>query len=145
MSVISPSGDTTMMTVNDIAQRADVAPDTVRYYTRVGLLKPERNPENGYKLFGKNDVYRLKFIRQAQALGFTLKEIGEILGDADAGESPCPKVRDIIVRHINENRRKIEELQNLQARMEAALEKWKDMPDGVPSGLHVCHLIETSE
>jgi len=134
-----------MMTVNDIAQRADVAPDTVRYYTRVGLLKPERNPENGYKLFGRNDVFRLKFIRQAQTLGFTLKEIGEILGDAEAGSSPCPKVRDIIVRHINENRRKIEELKNLQARMEAALEKWKDMPDGAPSGLHVCHLIESSE
>ena len=134
-----------MMTVNDIAQRADVAPDTVRYYTRVGLLKPKRHPENGYKLFGKNDVFRLRFIRQAQALGFTLKEIGEILGDADAGSSPCPKVRDIIVRHINENRRKIEELQNLQARMEAALDKWKDMPDGIPNGLHVCHLIESSE
>ena len=133
------------MTVNDIAQRADVAPDTVRYYTRVGLLKPKRHPENGYKLFGKNDVFRLRFIRQAQALGFTLKEIGEILGDADAGSSPCPKVRDIIVRHINENRRKIEELQNLQARMEAALDKWKDMPDGIPNGLHVCHLIESSE
>jgi len=145
MSASGSSGGTTMMTVNDIAQRADVAPDTVRYYTRVGLLKPERNPENGYKLFDRNDVFRLRFIRQAQTLGFTLKEIGEILGDAEAGSSPCPKVRDIIVRHINENRRKIEELQNLQARMEAALEKWKDMPDGVPNGLHVCHLIESSE
>jgi len=134
-----------MMTVNDIARRAHVAPDTVRYYTRVGLLKPNRNPENGYKLFEKNDVFRLRFIRQAQTLGFTLKEIGEILGDADTGSSPCPKVRDIIVRHIEENRIKIEELQSLQQRMEAALEKWKDMPDGVPDGLHVCHLIESSE
>ena len=134
-----------MMTVNDIATRAEVAPDTVRYYTRVGLLKPHKNPENGYKIFKKNDVMRLRFIRQAQTLGFTLKEIGEILGDADAGSSPCPKVRDIIARHIAENRKKIEELQRLQERMEAALEKWSDMPDGVPDGLHVCHLIESGE
>jgi len=134
-----------MMTVNDVARRAEVAPDTVRYYTRVGLLKPNRNPENGYKIFVKSDVTRLRFIRQAQTLGFTLKEIGEILGDAEAGSSPCPKVRDIIVHHIEENRRKIEELQKLQKRMEDALDKWKEMPDGVPDGLHVCHLIESAE
>jgi len=54
-------------------------------------------------------------------------------------------VRDIIVRHIEENRKKIEELQALQQRMEAALEKWKEMPDGAPDGTHVCHLIESSE
>jgi len=134
-----------MMTVNEIAQKAGVAPDTVRYYSRLGLLKPNRNPDNGYKLFRKNDVSRLRFIRQAQTLGFTLKEITEILGDAEDGSSPCPKVRDIIVRHIEENRRKIEELQALQQRMEAALEKWKEMPDGAPDGTHVCHLIESTE
>jgi len=134
-----------MMTVNQIAKKADVAPDTVRYYSRLGLLKPERNPENGYKLFRVKDVSRLRFIRQAQALGFTLKEITEILGDAEEGSSPCPKVRDIIARHIEENRRKIEELQALQNRMEAALVKWEGMPDGAPDGQHVCHLIESGD
>lgn len=134
-----------MMTVNQIAKKAEVAPDTVRYYSRLGLLKPQRNPENGYKLFKTNDVSRLRFIRQAQALGFTLKEITEILGDAEEGSSPCPKVRDIIARHIEDNRRKIVELQALQNRMEAALDKWKSMPDGAPDGKHVCHLIESDD
>ncbi len=134
-----------MMTVNEVAKKADVAPDTVRYYSRMGLLKPERNPDNGYKLFRQNDIARLRFIRQAQTLGFTLKEITEILSDAEVGSSPCPKVRDIIVRHIEENRRKIQELQALQHRMEQALEKWKSMPDGAPDGKHVCHLIESSD
>lgn len=133
------------MTVIDIAREAGVAPDTVRYYARLGILKPERNPDNGYKLFRKNDVARLRFIRQAQTLGFTLKEITEILADAEDGSSPCPKVRDIIVQHIEENRRKIRELQALQTRMEAALEKWKSMPDGAPDGKHVCHLIESGD
>lgn len=132
-----------MMTVNEVAKKAEVAPDTVRYYSRLGLLKPDRNPDNGYKLFHQSDISRLRFIRQAQTLGFTLKEITEILGDAEAGSSPCPKVRDIIVRHIEENRRKIQELQALQERMEKALEKWKSMPDGAPDGKHVCHLIES--
>ena len=133
------------MTVNEVAKKAEVAPDTVRYYARLGLLKPERNPDNGYKLFNKNDISRLRFIRQAQTLGFTLKEITEILSDAEVGSSPCPKVRDIIVRHIEENRRKIQELQALQERMEKALEKWKSMPDGAPDGKHVCHLIESPD
>ena len=133
------------MTVNEVAKRSEVGPDTVRYYTRLGLLQPNRNPENGYKQYSQRDVSRLRFIRQAQGLGFTLKEITEILSDAEVGSSPCPKVRDIISRHIEENRKKIAELLALQQRMEHALEKWKEMPDGAPDGKHVCHLIESTD
>ena len=131
-----------MFTVSELATRAGVTPDTVRHYVQIGLLLPQRNPDNGYKLFETADVHRLRFVRQAKSLGFTLNEIREILDHAHQGESPCPRVREIINRRISENRRHLDDLLALQARMEAAVRSWDVMPDGVPSGDSVCHLIE---
>lgn len=132
-----------MLTVNELATRASTPAHVVRYYTRIGLMKPSGQQENGYRLFKPRDANRLHFIRMAKQLGFTLSEIGEITKHADKGESPCGDVRKIIQRHIRENRAKIEEMLKLQNRMEQALKKWEDRPDGVPDGHSVCHLIES--
>ena len=134
-----------MFTVNELATRADAPAQVVRYYARIGLLKPKRQQENGYRLFGKQDAQRLRFIRMAKQLGFTLGEIRQITEHADHGESPCCEVRKIVQQRIRENRTKIDALMNLQNRMERALEFWESMPDGIPDGHHVCHLIETFE
>lgn len=131
-----------MFTVSELATRASVTPDTVRHYVQIGLLQPRRNPDNGYKLFEPADVHRLRFVRQAKSLGFTLSEIREILCHAQQGESPCPRVREIIQHRITENRQHLEDLMALQQRMEVAVASWESMPDGVPSGDSVCHLIE---
>jgi len=134
-----------MLTVTELANRSGTTPHAVRYYTRLGLLKPERNPDNGYRLYRHNEVRWLTFIRQAKQLGYTLNEIGEIMHDSDKGQSPCPRVREILQRRIVENRHQLETLLKLQTRMEKALIQWKDMPDGIPDGDSVCHLIELSE
>ena len=133
-----------MMTVNQLSKRGSVAPHVIRYYSRIGLLNPARHPENGYKLFNRSDITRLRFIRQAQSLGFTLEEIAKIFEDSTHGTSPCERVRDILVHRIDENRRKLQELMQLQERMEHALEQWRTMPDGLPDGHSVCHLIESA-
>lgn len=61
------------------------------------------------------------------------------------GESPCDDVRKIIQHRIRKDRVKIEEMMKLQARMEQALEQWKLMPNGMPDGNSICHLIESIE
>ena len=132
-----------MLTVNELAIRAGAPAHVVRYYTRIGLLRPAAQRDNGYRLYDSRDASRLRFIRLAKHLGFTLKEIDAIILHADVGESPCADVRRIIQRHIAENRAKIDEMQRLQNRMEKALEQWNSMPDGVPDGHSVCHLIES--
>lgn len=132
-----------MFTVSELAGRAEVTPDTVRHYVHIGMLRPERNPHNGYKLFSDVDVTRLRFIRQAQGLGFTLAEIAEILGHSTNGNSPCPQVREVMQRRIVENKAKLKELNTLQKRMEDALKRWETMPNGQPDGDSVCHLIES--
>lgn len=133
------------MKVHELARKTGETPHVVRYYARIGLLRPARDPDNGYRRFDNEDLLRLRFIRQARSLGFTLAEIGGILAEADHGTSPCPRVREIIERRIDENRRHIDELLRLQQRMEAALAHWDAMPDGLPDGHSVCHLIESAE
>ncbi len=131
-----------MLTVTELANKSGTTPHAVRYYTRKGLLRPERNPENGYRLYQYSEVQWLRFVRQAKQLGYTLNEIREIMHDSDQGKSPCPRVREILKRRIDENRAELNSLIALQERMEQALIKWDTMPDGIPDGNSVCHLIE---
>jgi MerR family copper efflux transcriptional regulator len=62
-----------------LARQAGVRIDTVRYYERSGLLAPRSRLASGYRRYGSEELSRLRFIRRAQALGFTLKEVRELL------------------------------------------------------------------
>lgn len=132
-----------MFTAGVLAKKTNLPIYTVRHYTRIGLLHPTRNRENNYKLYQPSDATRLKFIVAAKDLGFTLAEINQILNDAELGKSPCPSVRQIIVHRIEKNKCKIKELQQLQKKMENAVEDWKSLQDSLPDGDSVCHLIES--
>ncbi|KXK00033.1 MAG: putative transcriptional regulator [Acidobacteria bacterium OLB17] len=132
-----------MFTASNLAKAAKVPLFTVRYYTRIGLLKPAKNSMNGYKIYSDADRDRLRFIASAKELGFTLAEIEEILGHSTSGDSPCPMVRTIVERRIEENRQKIAELCRLQKRLETAAEMWKGLQNAAPDGHTVCRLIET--
>jgi DNA-binding transcriptional MerR regulator len=132
-----------MMTVSKIAKRAGMEPEVVRFYTRIGLLQPVRDAHNRYKRYAEADTVRLRFIHKAQNLGYTLKEIGQILEERSRKQSPCSTVRRIIASRIRENREKLDQLERLQRRMEQAVEQWAKLPDGVPAGDTICHLIES--
>lgn len=134
-----------MLTVSELAKQSGSSAHVVRYYLRIGLIQPAGQQDNGYRLFTSMDVTRLRFVRLAKHLGFTLNEIKQILRHADERESPCEDVREIIRHRIQEHRDKIEEMMTLQVRMEDALEQWKLMPNGVPDGNSICHLIESIE
>lgn len=132
-----------MMTATILAKQSDVSLYTVRHYTRIGLLRPARNTQNNYKVYQPSDAVRVRFIKAAGSLGFSLSEISDILGEAKHGISPCPMVREIIVRRIDENRQKIREMQKLQRKMEKALTDWSKMENSMPNGDSVCLLIES--
>lgn len=132
-----------MFTANELAKKTDVPIFTIRHYTKIGLLKPLKNQQNGYKMYQVSDSTRLKFIIAAKNLGFTLHEISEILDKANHGDSPCPMVREIVQIRLEENKRKIRELQNLQKKMQSALDDWSKMKDSTPNGESVCGLIES--
>ena len=131
-----------MKTVSQLAKTAQVSAETVRYYSRLGLLEAQRDPHNGYQLFDQDALQRLAFISQSRSLGFSLKDIQSILQHTTKGDSPCPMVRDMLRQRVPLVAEKIRFLEKQMARMQVALEQWQTMPDGVPDGHRICHLIE---
>jgi len=130
------------MQVHELATRAAVAPHVVRYYARLGLLRPARDPRNKYQHFSQADLQRLAFILKAKRLGFTLGEVRLVLEMSRKGKTPCPLVREVVRRRVAANTQDLAELIALQERMQSALRKWQRMPDGVPDGHSICRLIE---
>lgn len=132
-----------MKTITAVARGFGVSPDAVRHYIKLGLLTPLRSELNGYRYFDVAQENKLGFILSAKKLGFSLKEIGQILHTAEDGDTPCPLVRELIQRRLGEIREEIAESQRLVSRLEVAFERWRDLPDRMPSGDSICHLIET--
>ena len=132
------------MKVQELARSEQVSADTIRHYVRIGLLQPPKGI-NGYHQFGDAEQKRLRFIRQARDLGFTLEDIERILHEAGRGSSPCPTVRQLIEPRLLEARARLQAMQALVERMETAVASWQAMPDCHPCGDHICHLIEGCE
>ena len=130
------------MTVSELARRVGVTPDSVRYYSSLDLLSATRNSVNRYRQFLPSDIKRLRFIKHAQSLGFSLSEIATIIQQASRKKSPCPMVREIIQRRIADAGEEVEKLILLRDRMKKALAKWRRMPDSTPDGDEICRLIE---
>ena len=130
------------MRVNELAEQLNITADTVRYYTRIDLLKPVKNQENGYKDYTLTEKKRLIFILKAKNLGFTISEILQIIDMSTHGKSPCCEVRKLVNHHIIETQQKINELQKQQKYMQQATLAWESMPDSMPDGDSVCELIE---
>lgn len=113
------------MLVNELAKAVGVEAHVVRYYARIGLLRPSRNPENNYQLFSHADLERLDRIQIFQDLGFSLSEIRGLL-DQDMARSEHRRAQLIagLRRNVARNRRQMAELSARQQRMEAALAEW---------------------
>lgn len=120
------------MRVKDLADALSVSAETVRFYTRNGLLSPSKNPQNGYKEYSQNDLTRMNFILSARTLGFTVKDITEILAVADSKDSPCPLVRELIEKRLSETEKQYRETCNLRARMHAGVKRWTACPMPIP-------------
>lgn len=130
------------MYVKQLATLMGVTPDTVRHYTRIGLLTPIRSQSNGYQQYTKADRQRLQFIISARKLGFSLKDIQHIIGESEQGHCPCPLTRQIIAKRLEETEALFQETLKLRVRMQAALKQWETSVDGAVAS-DVCSLIET--
>ncbi|MDD3765355.1 MAG: MerR family DNA-binding protein [Nevskiales bacterium] len=101
------------LSVSQLASQAGVGIDTVRYYERAGLLpKPPRRP-SGYRAYPQQSVERLRFIRRAKALGFSLEEIAELLALSDRS-GDAEQIRRLAATRLAEVERRIAELQRVR-------------------------------
>lgn len=133
-----------LLTLSQLAAAADETVHAVRYYLREGLLAPSQVAVNGYRLFDQRAQSRLRFVRRAQRLGFSLSEIRSFIHDADRGEAPCPRVRQILDARLPLTiGQQLTEMMQMFERMRRATRRWRRHPDHVPIGHEVCRLIET--
>jgi MerR family copper efflux transcriptional regulator len=102
------------MTIGRLAERAGVNIDTIRYYERNGLLPAPTRRASGYREYAAGDVERLRFIRRAKELGFTLSEIGELLSLTADRKNDMRGVRRKAEDRLEQVELKIEELQRVR-------------------------------
>lgn len=99
----------------EVAKAAGVNVETLRYYERRGLLAEPARRESGYREYPPEAVHVVRFIKRAQALGFTLVEVDELLGLRSDGERSCGEVRDAAAEKIREIDAKIESLSAIKS------------------------------
>lgn len=107
------------LTIGQMAKRAEVNIETIRFYERRGLMPKPLRRESGYRQYSDGDIARLRFIRRAKELGFSLKEISELLSLRVDPDTTCGDVKRRAEVKIADMEEKIKALQ----RMKKALTK----------------------
>ncbi|HVT60723.1 MAG TPA: heavy metal-responsive transcriptional regulator [Thermoanaerobaculia bacterium] len=131
------------MRIGELAAAAGISPDTVRHYERAGLLPRAPRSANGYREFPDVTLERLRVVRAALAVGFTVEELSRVLRERERGGAPCRAVRELAASKLTEVVRQERELRELRRTLTALLEDWDarlaDQPAGTPVHL-LAHL-----
>lgn len=130
-----------MVTIGAIARRAGVRNSAVRYYEARGLLRPAARLPNGYRIYNEDAVGLLNFVRRAQTLGITLKEVKRLLDLSHKGQRPCAEVKALARRHLADLDLKIRELELLRGQLQRLLHR----RSGQTRPGAICPLIEQAE
>jgi MerR family copper efflux transcriptional regulator len=130
-----------MLKIGEVSKRSGVGVEALRFYEKGGLLDNPPRTYSGYRVYGEDVLERLAFIKRAQALGFSLDEIRQIIDDARKGESPCDEVREIVRRRLAELDERMREMRLYRKELAETLEVWDEK--GRAPGL-ICGLIEGS-
>lgn len=130
------------MQIGELAKHVGVNVQTVRFYERRGLLPAPPRKESGYRIYEDGDLRRLRFIRQAQRLGFSLDEIKSVLRMRERGACPCGEVVEMTERHLELTEKQIGYLTRFREGLSRTLRDWKRAKRRNVSGDAICMLIE---
>jgi DNA-binding transcriptional MerR regulator len=126
------------MKIGQVARRAGVSVDTVRYYERLGLLTSLGRTSSGYRRFDGIAAERIRFAKELQDLGFTLDEIREVLEDVDRGSAACASERvrfEALLGRLEERMAKLaatrSRIEGLLSRCDAGACDWTDRASAV--------------
>ncbi len=125
----------------EAAKRLGVGVQTLHFYEQQNLIPPPPRTRSGYRLYSPEVVERVRFIRKAQTLGFTLEEIKEILDLAREGECPCGHVQTTLGEKLSEVDSRIQELTDFRGELVSLIEK-TSKTSANESGARVCSIVE---
>ena len=108
-------------TIGQLSQAASIAPPTIRYYEKIGLLdKPARSGSN-YRLYNEDDLARLAFVARARDIGFTIDQVRSLLDFSDQRDDDCCRVMSMTAQHLQEVEKKIADLTALKEHLATLL------------------------
>lgn len=131
--------------IGQLARLAGVKSDSVRFYERSGLLPKPSRSINGYRTYEPAAFNRLRFIKQAQALGFSLDEVRRILSLQGQGNATCRSVLAIAEATLEETEIKLKALQRFRDSLATNVKRWRKLPARRKCAAEFCDLIESSE
>lgn len=109
-----PGAGARALTIGRLARKVGLGPETLRYYERLGLLRPSRRTRSNYRVYGSDAERRLRFIRRAQALGFSLDDIRELLSLYERRGATAAEVRRLTDARTREVEAKIRDLERIR-------------------------------
>ena len=126
-----------MMNIGQAALASGVSAKMIRHYESIGLIPPASRTEAGYRLYGARDIHTLNFVRHARDLGFSLAQVGELVGLWQDRARPSRQVKALADAHIHALEKKAKELLAMKATLEKLVHccHGDDRPD--------CPILET--
>ncbi len=127
--------------IGEVSKQTGLAVGALRYYESLGLLTSERG-DNGYRYYSPEAIHQVQFIKKAQAIGFSLEEIGEVLNLHKQGDTPCGLVQSLLQEKIDQLKAQIRQMTEFKAELEDYRDLWaSSQPQPAPGD--ICPLIET--
>jgi MerR family mercuric resistance operon transcriptional regulator len=136
-----PTGEGGLL-IGELARESGVPAKTIRFYEEIGLLPPARRAANGYRRYDETDGQRLRFLRSARSLDFSLDDLRTVLALRDQGEAPCQHVLTLLAVKEQEIKTRIRELVALQQELAALQQQAATLPTNDMQMQHcICGLI----
>jgi len=133
--VVSPNS----LRSGELARLTGVSADTLRHYERLGILPTSRRTKSGYRIFNASAVETVQLTQRALQLGFSLKELSEILRTRESGGVPCPRVLGLTEGKLRLLEEQIEELRRTEEYLRELVRDWRaklmQTPPGSQAGL----------
>ena len=116
-------------TIGELAKTVEAPASTLRYYERIGLLRPEGRSVGNYRLYGEESLERLRFIRASQATGFRLKDVTTLVGLRDGSAEPCKEVEVLIEERLAELEQRMKDLRRVKKVLSSSLRLCQEAPE----------------
>jgi DNA-binding transcriptional MerR regulator len=120
---VSSGDQTSAIQIGELAKRTTLTVDAIRFYEKRHLLPKAPRTTGGFRLYTTDDIERVQFIRQMHGLGFSLREIGELIDLRTRKVDACESVRELLKHKVSGIRAKLRELRGLETELVADLEK----------------------
>ena len=143
MEALERSSSTAKLKIGEVAKKAGIGVEALRFYESRGLIEPIGRTLSGYRLYDPSVFERLSFIRKAQAVSFSLDEIAWIISEARQGRRPCAEVRQMAEARLGELDQRLSELEQYRNELRETVRAWERQ--GEAGGGVICGLIEGLE